>query len=92
MRKKDFREIQHRLEFAEPRSVMEWIRCHGAEDAFCPRQAPEPTRALPGSKEKIDVLAQRIEIGADLWSDDDPKIGMSNKSFWSSDVWQQDNE
>lgn len=30
-----------------------------------------PTNAMPGSQEKIEVLARRIERGEELWHPDD---------------------
>lgn len=36
-----------------------------------PRLPPEPTTALPGSEEKIEVLAERARLGVSLWHPDD---------------------
>ncbi len=38
-------------------------------DDFCGRSAPpsQPTRALPGTPEKIAVLEQRARLGQALW-------------------------
>lgn len=33
--------------------------------------APEPTRARPGSKQKIRVLAARLRTGCELWHPED---------------------
>lgn len=37
---------------------------------------PEPTHALPGSPEKVEVLCARVEAGLALWhpADERPKI------------------
>ena len=54
-----------------PQSVLEAIRMgvwdfepqpeHQADDHF------DSTEALPGSNEKLDVLARRLELGLPLW-------------------------
>ena len=35
------------------------------EDGFC------PTKALPGTQEKLDVLAERVRLGLPLWHPED---------------------
>ena len=39
-----------------------------------PSKLPKPTEATPGSLAKIDVLAQRAAMGAELWHPEDPVI------------------
>lgn len=43
-------------------SVLDWLAYEPKSDATFP-----PTSALPGSPEKIDVLAERYEQGLPLW-------------------------
>ena len=38
---------------------------------FIPSPASSPTSAMPGSKEKIGVLAERMANGEELWHPDD---------------------
>jgi hypothetical protein len=40
-----------------------------------PFRKPRPTLAVPGSKEKIEVLRRRAELLEELWHDDDKKLG-----------------
>jgi len=44
------------------------------EAFFQPHGTPDPTKAKPGSDEKIDVLAGRLMAGLPLWHPDDPVI------------------
>jgi hypothetical protein len=45
---------------------------HGVEDFFGRiTQPPFPTSALPGTPEKIAILAQRAGLGQELWHPDD---------------------
>jgi hypothetical protein len=44
----------------------------GVRDGFGPRPRPEtPTRARPGSPEKIEVLRQRAQRRQELWHPED---------------------
>lgn len=36
-------------------------------DEFAPAETSAPTDALPGSREKVEVLAQRAMAGEELW-------------------------
>ena len=51
------------------RNVFEAIRQVGHDEDFAPRETLEfsPTDAPVGSREKIDVLAERVEQGLPLW-------------------------
>lgn len=46
--------------------------CHCFD--FTPHGFGEPTQARPGSAEKIDVLAQRVAAGLELWHPADPVL------------------
>jgi hypothetical protein len=35
------------------------------------RPLPQPTMALPGTKAKMDVLAERLRLGQELWHQQD---------------------
>lgn len=39
-----------------------------------PHSMPEPTTALPGTPDKLAVLAARAAAGQHLWHQDDPRI------------------
>ena len=44
-----------------------YLNAHKSEDGFEPRGLPQPTQARPGSREKVAILAARIEQGVDLY-------------------------
>jgi hypothetical protein len=47
---------------------------HGGYNAGCEeptRSDHQPTSTVPGSREKIEVLRQRVELGQPLWHDED---------------------
>lgn len=56
-----------------PRSVLEAIS-QGFWD-YEPQEAEEdeyvPTDAIPGSRQKLDILAERLESGLPLWHPED---------------------
>jgi hypothetical protein len=62
-----------REEFAVPNSVLEAIKL-GMWD-FEPEQVDETrfdcTKAMPGTKEKLSILAQRVQWGLPLWHPQD---------------------
>jgi hypothetical protein len=59
--------------FAVPRSVLEAIK-QGDWNFEPTGQQPvnvKATAALPGTAEKLDVLAERLKLGLPLWHEDD---------------------
>lgn len=54
-----------------PANVFEAIQRHAG---FAPRPAACRTEAMPGTREKVEVMAARAERGEDLWHPDDPVI------------------
>ena len=46
---------------------------HGIDD-FEPTRRPghQPTTAEPGTKQKMDVMRERLEMGVPIWHKDDP--------------------
>ena len=50
---------------------------HGSETGFKTRGMPQPTNARPGSLEKVEVLASRLEQGLDLYHPLDNPIPMA---------------
>lgn len=46
----------------------------GVEVSYCPPNKPAATRAKPGSRRKVSVLARRALRGEELWSDKDLSI------------------
>jgi hypothetical protein len=55
------------------RNVFETILQFGHDEDFAPVETEEyvPTDAPAGSREKIDALARRIEMGVPLWHPED---------------------
>jgi hypothetical protein len=56
-----------------PHSVLEAVRL-GIWDFEVDEEAPQEfaaTDAIPGSTEKLDILAQRIQLGLPLWHQND---------------------
>ena len=58
---------------ARIRNVFEIIELYGHDENFGPRVCEEftPTTAPAGSRQKIDVLAERIQRGMPLWHPED---------------------
>ena len=58
---------------ARIRNVFEIIELYGPDENFEPHTSSEfvPTRAPAGSKQKIDILAERIQRGMPLWHPED---------------------
>ncbi len=57
----------------QTRNVFEAILKYGHDEDFAPEESDEynPTEAPAGSREKLDVLAERIMRGVPLWHPDD---------------------
>ena len=55
------------------RNVFEAILKYGHDEDFAPEENEDfvPTEAPAGSREKLDVLAQRVMRGEPLWHEDD---------------------
>jgi hypothetical protein len=58
---------------ARIRNVFEIIELYGHDESFEPQCTDDfaPTHAPAGSKQKIDVLAERIQRGMPLWHPED---------------------
>ena len=58
---------------ARIRNVFEIIELYGHDENFEPQPTPEftPTRAPAGSRQKLDILAERIQRGMPLWHPED---------------------
>ena len=58
---------------ARIRNVFEIIELYGHDENFEPQMTPDfvPTAAPAGSRQKIDVLAERIQRGLPLWHPQD---------------------
>ena len=61
------------MKMADIRNVFEAIHKFGHDEEFVPLSTHEfsPTDAPAGSKEKIEALARRVELGLPLWHDED---------------------
>ena len=55
------------------RNVFEAIACQGHEESFVPVETVEfePTDLSAGSREKIELLRRRVEMGVPMWHDAD---------------------
>ena len=58
---------------ARIRNVFEIIELYGHDENFEPHHTDDftPTSAPAGSKQKIDILAERIQRGMPLWHPED---------------------
>ncbi|RLS30987.1 MAG: hypothetical protein DWH79_09820 [Planctomycetota bacterium] len=58
---------------ARIRNVFEIIELYGHDENFEPQTTPEfaPTSAPAGSRQKLDILAERIQRGMPLWHPED---------------------
>jgi len=58
---------------ARIRNVFEIIELYGHDENFEPHTTPEftPTSAPAGSRQKLDILAERIQRGMPLWHPED---------------------
>lgn len=52
-------------------TIFEAIRKYGHDEDYEPLSECLPTAARPGSIEKIDILAKRLEAGQELWHEGD---------------------
>lgn len=84
------------LPFADPRNLLEHIAAFGQDHNFAPRKKPQPTDLEPGP-DRVEVLAQRILNGEDLWHPDDPVIDLETLASFSrffdppdADEWDDD--
>jgi hypothetical protein len=57
-----------------PRSLFDALRLYQHDMDFEPLLIPEPTKAKPGSDEKILTLRARLEAGEDLYHPEDETI------------------
>lgn len=55
-----------------PRTVFDALKRLQHDEDFIPMEPNNPTTAMPGTIEKIEVLRMRVEMGQPLWNDDDP--------------------
>lgn len=56
---------------ARKRNVFSEILTLGHDEDFCPKPAADPTTAMPGSAEKLRVMAQRVQNGQDIHHPED---------------------
>ena len=55
-------------------NVYDTINRFGEDNGFMPLPASEPTQALCGSEEKIQVMRERVDAGEELWHPEDSII------------------
>ena len=68
------------------KNVFEVIRSTGDDESFSPRETDEfePTTAPVGSREKLKVMAERVERGLPLWHPRDWPEAVQDKSPFRS--------
>lgn len=67
--------VQSSLLLDEPGNLIGHIAAHSTDRGFRDRsQASEPTKALPGTRPKVEVLKSRVENGESLWHPDDAPL------------------
>ena len=71
--KRKLPENQSSLSFADPSNVLQHIEAFGQDHNFMPRREPKPTHLDPGP-DRVEVLAQRILDGEELWHRDDKQM------------------
>lgn len=57
-----------------PENIYESILFHGDESRFRPKPCSKPTKARPGSEEKIRVIRARVAAGEELWHPADETV------------------
>ena len=61
------------------RSLLEAIKQGNWEFEPAGQDAPQPaTAAMPGTKEKLDILAERLRLGLPLWNESDRRTYNDN--------------
>lgn len=65
------------LERYNPTTIFDAIKRYGHDEDFegIPDDRFQPTRAIPGSEEKIKVFQRRVELGHPLYHQDDLHAG-----------------
>jgi len=53
------------------KTIFQELHLRGHDLDFVPNKPCLPTGAMPGTQEKIEVLAMRLERGEELWCDND---------------------
>ncbi len=55
-----------------PANVLAYIQRHGGDEDFVPpNPADEPSSGMPGTREKLATMARRVELGQQLWHEED---------------------
>jgi hypothetical protein len=59
-----------------PRSILDAVRDGhwDFEPTFSPSASFPPTKALPGSSEKLEILCERVRRGLPLWHPEDRRF------------------
>ncbi|MDM4014619.1 hypothetical protein [Roseiconus lacunae] len=72
---------QNTLPFADPANVLEHIALFGSDLSYHPRKTPVPTDHEPGTLHRVEIYAQRLAAGEDLWHPDDKQIELPATGF-----------
>ena len=67
----DVRRNAHQVE-QNPANVLAYIQRYGGDENFVPpNPADEPSSGMPGTREKLATMARRVELGQQLWHEED---------------------
>lgn len=62
--------------FQEPANLFAYVEAFSHDEGFEPKTSPQPTSFPPGSREKVNVLAQRVLDNEQLWHEDDVVVDL----------------
>ena len=70
-------ETQLTFGFSEHHEFISYLNANKTDDGFEPTKEPDPTVAAPGTWEKVEVLAERLQLGTNLWHSEDQPIDLT---------------
>lgn len=73
----DQQECQLTFGFREHQDFLSYLGANKTGDGFEPTRSPSSTDAAPGTWEKVEVLAKRLEAGESLWNEEDRPIDLT---------------
>jgi len=78
---------QQSLPLFEAASLETHMKSHGNDCGFRERKmCSKPTKHLPGTWDKVEVLAARVQAGEPLWHPEDAKLKKRRVGWESEDV------
>ena len=55
-------------------NLLQYLRRHGSDHKFEPAPPSCPTKAMPGSRDKVAIMAARLLAGEDIHHEQDERI------------------